>query len=154
MSCCCRVRGKHRVIPFQTNPKQQMPTSHRETIWSISACMFTLCQAECPERQAWTGCDHHNPLVFKHAASFQVAASAKVMPTMAEKTDLVLVTLLITTIPTCFQCACPPAILPGTITRSPSYRAGSQCRQVLWPMGGNLAALPLEWTQALLQATR
>lgn len=77
---------------------------------------------------------HHDPLLFTSGASFQVPASAKVMPTMAEKTNLVLVTSSITTIQTCFQSACPPAILPGTITRNPSCRAGSQCRQVLWPV--------------------
>lgn len=55
MPCCCQVQDKHWAIPLQTKPKQHMPTGHKQTIWSISACMLTLCQ---PDWQARTVSNH------------------------------------------------------------------------------------------------
>lgn len=139
------------VVRYKTNTEQChfkqnqnngcLQATNRPSGVSQRACWRCASLNDKPGQEAITR--HDDPLVFTNGASRQVPASAKVMPTTAEKINLMLVT---SSIPTIYNHRhCSPAICPGTITRNPSYRAGSQCRQVLWPMWGNLAAVPLKW---------
>lgn len=128
------------IVGYKTNTEQchfeqnqnngYLQATNRPSGVSQRACSRCASLNDKPGQEAITR--HDDPLVFTNGASRQVPASAKVMPTTAEKINLMLVTSSITTIYNHRHCS--PAICPGTITRNPSYWAGSQCRQVLWPM--------------------
>lgn len=77
-----------------------LQATNRPSGISQHACSHCASLNDKPGQEAITR--HHDLLVFTNGASFQVPASAKVMPTMAEKINLVLVTSSITTIQTCF----------------------------------------------------